>query len=539
MKPIKTLLFVSGGLVAGLVAFHLLHTSGTTAVARGKIPTTSYGAFLAAQHALYTNNFDKADEFLDSIDESAKQYKSVEEIHTLTDFLNGTIPDDVTNLDKKKTIVARVIVDANLAKNNKWAEIYKRHKTDSMRLMAPFRIWSGVAINHITETMKFIEKTDTNPSWQAFLRGQIYAEQGRVQKAVDAFEKVKPEFMNINDYLYLMSFYKHNNLDAQANLLRTKFTTKPGSMFMIGYTDIPDWSVYSGYKNQLSFNLVQTVAHTQFMTHSDLSLLLLHFAKNVADENRVQNDAVNYHSGLYMMGNMGNYDKYFAQIDKSSPYYPFVNLRLAELNHNERDVRRAIEAQPLFMPAVNLLVGWQTQKGDKRGALKTIDDTLNNPDISTGARAYMYKMRSEVNFIFEDFEASQKDLDSANILLQKPDPDVFSIQARLWAARKENLDKAYAYSLQLVQFAPTDTCTWDTLGYVMRAREGLSAALDVMQRVGEVANSCSALFEHLGDMYVESGDEKLARDAYMRAIELSDDGLSVKPVLEKKLKRIK
>ncbi len=539
MKPIKTLLFVSGGLVAGLVAFHLLHTSGTTTVVRGKVPTTSYGAFLAAQHALYTNNFDKADEFLDSIDESAKQYKSVEEIHTLTDFLNGTIPGDVTNLDKKKTIVARVIVDANLAKNNKWAEIYKRHKTDSMRLMAPFRIWSAVAINHITETMKFIEKTDTNPSWQAFLRGQIYAEQGRVQKAVDAFEKVKPEFMNINDYLYLMSFYKHNNLDAQANLLRTKFTTKPGSMFMIGYTDIPDWSVYSGYKNQLSFNLVQTVAHTQFMTHSDLSLLLLHFAKNVADENRVQNDAVNYHSGLYMMGNMGNYDKYFAQIDKSSPYYPFVNLRLAELNHNERAVRRAIEAQPLFMPAVNLLVGWQTQKGDKRGALKTIDDTLNNPDISTGARAYMYKMRSEVNFIFEDFEASQKDLDSANILLQKPDPDVFSIQARLWAARKENLDKAYAYSLQLVQFAPTDTCTWDTLGYVMRAREGLSAALDVMQRVGEVANSCSALFEHLGDMYVESGDEKLARDAYMRAIELSDDGLSVKPVLEKKLKRIK
>jgi Flp pilus assembly protein TadD len=71
----------------------------------------------------------------------------------------------------------------------------------------------------------------------------------------------------------------------------------------------------------------------------------------------------------------------------------------------------------------------------------------------------------------------------------------------------------------------------------MRAREGLHEALDVMQRVGDVANSCSALFEHLGDMYMESGDTKLARDAYMRAIELSDDGLSVRPVLEKKLKK--
>ena len=47
-----------------------------------------------------------------------------------------------------------------------------------------------------------------------------------------------------------------------------------------------------------------------------------------------------------------------------------------------------------------------------------------------------------------------------------------------------------------------------------------------------------SLFEHLGDMYVEANDIKLARDAYLRAIELSDDGLSVKPVLEKKLKKV-
>ena len=65
MKPIKTFLWVSGGLVAGLVAVHLLGTETATVQTRGTIPTTSYGAFLAAQHALYTNNFDKADELLD------------------------------------------------------------------------------------------------------------------------------------------------------------------------------------------------------------------------------------------------------------------------------------------------------------------------------------------------------------------------------------------------------------------------------------------------------------------------------------------
>ena len=538
MKPIKTLFFVSGGLIAVLVAIHFMHTPNATITPRGKIPTTSYGAFLAAQHALYTNNFDKTAEFLEYVDDGAREYKSVEEMRVLTDFLNGKIPDDIKNLEKQKTIISRIIADSYLVQNDRWADVYSKHKNDRIRLMAPFRVWSGVALNRITETLKFIDKTDTNPSWQAFLRGQVYAERGNIKKAVAAFADVKPEFMNMNDYLYLMSFYKHNNLTAEANMLRTKFTTKPGSMFMINFTDTPDWSVYSGYKNQLAFNLVQTVAHTQSMNHSDLSLLLLHFAQNVAVKNQVQSDAVNYHAGLYMLSNMGNYQKYFSKIDKQSPYYPFVNLRLAEINRDMTAVRRAIDAQPLFMPAVNQLVGWQTQDNDKKGALRTIDKSLQNTDISTSAKAYLHKMRAEVNFIFGDTDAAQKDIDSATILLQKPDPDVFSIQARIWAARGENLDKAYAYSLSLVRFAPADSCTWDTLGYVMRAREGLDAALDVMRRVGEVANSCSALFEHLGDMYMEANDEKLARDAYLRAIELSDDGLSVKPVLEKKLKRI-
>ena len=239
-----------------------------------------------------------------------------------------------------------------------------------------------------------------------------------------------------------------------------------------------------------------------------------------------------------MMANMGNYDKYFSTITEASPYYPFVKLRLAELNHNESDVRHAVRAQPLFMPAVNLLVGWETQRGNKNAALRVIDDTLKNPDISTAARAYMYKMRAEVNFIFQDIPASQHDVDAALRLIEKPDPDIFSIQARIWASQNTNLDRAYAYSLALVQFAPGDMCSWDTLGYVIHAREGVVAALDVMERVGEISNSCSALFEHLGDLYVENGDEKLARDAYSRAIELSDDGLVVKPVLEKKLKKV-
>ena len=50
---------------------------------------------------------------------------------------------------------------------------------------------------------------------------------------------------------------------------------------------------------------------------------------------------------------------------------------------------------------------------------------------------------------------------------------------------------------------------------------------------------CSALFMHLGDMYVETGEYDMARDAYMRAIDLSYDGLVSVPAINKKLRMLK
>ena len=77
------------------------------------------------------------------------------------------------------------------------------------------------------------------------------------------------------------------------------------------------------------------------------------------------------------------------------------------------------------------------------------------------------------------------------------------------------------------------------MGCVVAAREGADAALDVLKRVGEVAETCSALFEHIGDMYIKTGKKDEAIEAYRRAIELADDGLVVVPYIERKIRKIK
>ena len=93
--------------------------------------------------------------------------------------------------------------------------------------------------------------------------------------------------------------------------------------------------------------------------------------------------------------------------------------------------------------------------------------------------------------------------------------------------------------MNLVQHDPSDVCAWDVLGRVVAMREGDEAALELIERVGEVAKECSSLFDFLGDLYKSVGNDKLALDAYMRAIDLSEDGLIVKSNVEKKVRKLK
>ena len=119
------------------------------------------------------------------------------------------------------------------------------------------------------------------------------------------------------------------------------------------------------------------------------------------------------------------------------------------------------------------------------------------------------------------------------------DIDILSLQAKIWATQNRELDNAYDYAMALIQQNPTDVVAWDTLGTVIAKREGVNAALDVLERVSEVSATCSALFEHLGDMYADTGNQEKALDAYMQAIDLSDDGLIIVPEIEKKIRKLK
>ena len=538
MKKIESL-FVTISLFAAIAITSGAIWNTTHKMGQGEkyeFPTTKYGAFLATQHAIYVNDFDTANDLTQNLRDI--QYPIVQNTIYISDFLSGRMPFDAHLLKNEKGMPAQLVYDAYLIQNDMWKELHNRHKTDESALAAPLRIWSAIANDWRTNTFKFIDRLPTNASWKSFVRGQIYAELGDTDTAAENFAAVSPDFMNINDYLYIMSFYTHHDMADAAAQLRDDFTARPGGMFMRGYDNIPDWSVYAGYKNQLAFSLVQNVSHTQIMMYSDLAMLLLRFAQITAPEFAETNGVVDYYLGNYFWNNSGDYGAHFARISPDSPFYLFGVLRNVEKNGNIDELQDALREHPLFVPAVNKLVGYHIQHGNKRAALRVINRAIKDKNLNDAGRAFFTKGRAQIYFAFGDMDAAQQDLrDASEILVM--DAEIISLQAKIWAAQNRELDNAYDYAMMLVQQNPTDILAWDTLGVVVAQREGVDAALEVLERVGEVSETCSSLFEHLGDIYAITGDVDKAVEAYMRAIDLSDDGLTVIPVIERKIRKIK
>ena len=518
-------LFVVGA-VKSIKLKHQSHDKG--------VSNTEFGSFLAAQYALFVNDFDSASIMMQNI---KTDIPAVSETRAFIDFFNGKIPDNIATMKDDKDLTSRLIYDAHLVQQGDWKSIYQRHAKDNSMFFAALRIFSSVKQGKTKEALSFIDSLKINKSWKAFMRGQIAVLNNDIDGAAKEFADVHPDFMNINDYLYLMSFYKENGMTEDVDILRKDFMAKPAGMFILDYKDIPKWENYTGYTNNLAFSFIQTVSHTQVMIFTDLSLLMLCFADVIAKETNA--DASNYYMGQYYFYNSGDYKKAFDKISKNHPLYLFGQMKIAEKAGNFKDVEKIAYKNPLFISAVDAVIIDNIKRGNEYSALRLVNRALRHKGLTDAGRAHFLKQRANIYLMFNRPKRAQKDLDAAQDIDVRLLPDVLLLQARIWAQQNTNLDKAYDYAMMLVKRNTSDVVAWDILGVIVDKREGVHAALELMERVGEISVTTSSLFEHLGDFYIKNGDFEKAKKSYLRAIELSDDGLVVVPFVQKKIRKLK
>ncbi len=499
----------------------------------GAVFDTDFGSFLAAQHALYINDFENASKM---ISEVKADNKDIKQIKNLTEFFGGKMPQNAESFKDSKDVVERLIYDAFLIQKDDWKSVYKRHNKDSSILSAPIRIFSGSKTKNPKDTAKFIDSIKADANWKSFVRGQIAVLNNDIDTAAKEFAKVHPDFMNVNDYLYLMSFYKQNGMFEDMDILRDDFLAKVGGMYMLNYTDVPDWSNYEGYKNNLVFSLVQTISHTQIMLYTDLSLMFLRFAEIISDGTNM--DAINYYLGQYYYYNSGDYETSFNKIQKSSPLYLFGQLKIAEKTGDFKAIEKIAKNNPWFVPAIQIVGRESIKNGNKSRALSVLNRALKQKNLPVDGQVYFLKQRAYVYIMFGDADKAQKDLSTIKSLTDKILPDAMLLQARVWTLQDRNLEDAYYYVMALIKINTSDVSAWDLLSVIVDKKEGVENALEILERVGEVTPT-SSVYEHLGDFYNKQGDIERARKAYNHALDLSDDGLIVVPFVQKKIRKLK
>lgn len=510
-----------------------------------EFPETKFGAYLATRHAIWADDFESVMKFSDVLEDS--DIMSVKTDVALGRFLAGKIDSSARILAGEKGMLPRSAYSAYLLTQDNWKEIYKLSAKDDSQMLAPLRIWSAVAVGKESEAIKFIDSMKVAEGWRLFAKGMVYAETNRPDKAKDLFDKVPLDFINLNDYLYLEAFYEKHDFDQSASALRADFAATPGGAFAGSYSG--KYEDYVGHKKALGFGLVQNVSHTPAMAHSSASLVLLRLAE--AAINSDDDAALNYYLGVFFYNAESPACKdYFDKIEKDSPYYPFVMLKNAEKADSFRKMRselnKALRKNPTFMPALAKLVAINLQKGRENDALKIVNNALKASAGKAGTeggsdsiRSHLLRMRARIHFHKGDLGRAEDDILKAGDLTPL-NPDVLSDTAKIWTAKRENLDQAYLYAAAVIKQSPSDIDGWDTLAMVVWAKEGAEEASEILERVSRVASENSALFQHLGDARAAMGDKRGARDAYERALEHSGDGLSCgEKCLKKKIRRLR
>lgn len=539
MKDIKK--FYTGTFLVILVVFcsclmgqKILEHSSRTSGQGTEVSENDYGRFLAAHHALYVNDFDNAVKMAGAIN---AENKTVSDVQVMADFFGGKLPKNASSFKDSKELVNGLIYDAYLIQQDDWKSVYSRHDKDVTIFAAPLRIFSGTKLGKTKEVNRFLDSLKINDSWKAFAKGQVAVLKGDTDAAAKEFAKVHPDFMNINDYLYLMSFYQENGMTEDMDILRNDFISKPGGMYILNYPDIPDWSNYAGYKNNLVFSLIQNISHTQMMIHTDLSLVFLRFAQTIS--NQVNGDAINYYLGQYYFHNSGDYKTCFESINRTSPFYLFGVLNIAEKNGDMAAIKKMAKDNPLFIPAVQIVVREAVKNGDKSGALRVINRALNHRDLPEAGRAFFLGLRANVYLMFNDTKRAQKDVYLIKSTGDKLTLDFMGLQANIWLLENRNLDEAYNYAMTLIKNNTSDIVAWDLVAQIVAKKEGVINAIDILESVSAASGNVSLIYEHLGDLYVAHGDTERALRAYTQALDLSDDGLIVVPFVQKKIRKLK
>ena len=503
---------------------------------------TNFGFWLAAQHAVVSDNFGRAAEFLGRIEGDVPEI--VGAARGLLLFLDSGNTSDIRAIQGLDRAIFTVINTAVLAKDSKWREANREFQGERTQFWAPLRIWPMVAVGNRRGAIAFIDQMPraTN-AWKDFQKGAVNAATGNPRTARRFFQAVPVSFMNLSDYHLVISFYDRFGFKKELEELQALWNQNPGGAYMAGVDFAPDWSKYDTYQKMIAAGLIQKVSHSGDVIMGETGLLALRIAQMLGAESTSARAAIGYYIGMYFYSNGSeNYRRYWEPLKDNPIYGPFIRMRMAERLENRGEVTRALvkilREHPLFLPALQSLWRREMAVGRDYEIMRALNRGIAQANEHDLVMAYLLRARAHTHYLMGELDLAEDDLEKAADLAPL-DGSIMAMRVRVWAARGENLNEAYRFAISLVRAFPSNVENWGLLAMVVRELEGEEQALELLERVAPVAEESSELFRVLGDLRLAAGNGKHAREAFQRALALSDDGLVIRRDIERRIRRIR
>ncbi len=532
IKKYSLYFIIPASLVAGLIYYNQIrlnnHKYDQQPVEQNGNP---YGSYLVARHALYNLDFNKLSKEVEDLEKVKNKEKSISSLINISSFLSGNFNSKDTTFNKDSDTLFEYFINFSyLFKDNKFNQINQTLFNTPLKIFTSMKIWTDIGLDNYKNALKTISESKESQNWKNFELGMIANYNKDNKEAITYFKKIKENYININDFIYIYSFYKNNNINENIN-------------FPIDEIDLSTKKTYqfNTIQQNLAFSIISYLSHHN-SNESILSLTLLRTAEFLYPEYT----PTYYYLALYFFNqnNWVEFDKNIEKIQKDSFLYEIAQLKSAEKdfilnnkNSGYKKINNLIKENPNFYPAITNLVFNYIQDDKTKEAFNILNNLSKNKEISDKNRGLILKLKSHLYLLNNQNDLSEISLFDALYYL----PNEISIINDLmyvWAKQNKNLDEADKLMSSIIKNNPQNTAFWDTLAYISLKKQDYQFAKNIWNKVSNASDANSVLFEHMGDLYYELENKNEAKKHYKKALELKSDGFINTKNIEKKLKKL-
>ena len=337
---------------------------------------------------------------------------------------------------------------------------------------------------------------------------------GRVDSLVDKLKsELKMQPFNTQISREIFQIYLENNQIDEA----------------VDYMDIID-TLYFGKEQETYYillssaimqnNIRDTILVNKFLTRINGTLLF--------------NSELMYYSGL-LASNFGNYNKrdiFFDRLLKIEDENSDLRVGVAEVYYFDKEYKRSLDILSGLNPdSLKQELYYYTLKGMNYFMQKEYEKSIENYKLIL-EKDSTYNNYVTLTMIGETFDV-QGNLDSAlyyyelHYNLDSNNTYLLNNYAYTLSKYGKDLDKALSMSLKTLNESPNNSAFLDTYGWIKYKLGDIEEAKKHIEKAIEIGNVSAEVYEHLGDIYIETNELEKAQEMYKKALELESDRFDI------------